>query len=260
MYKDLPSPEDQARLDWVTTNTQPLSEKIFANLDACLETIDHHFKPDHRLQLAEQIIPAEQMGKLVTWMDHNAHVEGSSVYLMELIPDVDKPHPAQAEMRVFIALGVFDRVVDPKMPYWCHVRNHYPVSLGVDLIITDMQCDPVTHAVLTTFNAFDRNRTYSRDSGVKREHDNHHSIRTGVVDHSGNVIFEAYGNINLHTKNAIRLLAERQIMQGDTEVSAVWLLAGLKAGVNWKVEDHVDIMKAIDTFRPRSSNGYHSDV
>lgn len=254
------SKERQARLDWVTANTHPLQEKIFANYNVCMETIDHHFKPSHRLQLAEQIVPHDKMDRLVNWMDHNAHVKGATVYLMELLPDTDKPHPAHAEMRVFIALGVFNREVDPAMPYWCHVRNHYPVSLGVDLIITDMQGDSVTHAILTAFNAFDRNRTYSRDSGAKYEHANHHSIHTGVVDQSGEVIFEAYKNINLYTKDAIRLLAERQIMQEDTELAAVWLLAGLKAGVVWKIEDHVDIMKAIDTFHPRGDHGYRSAV
>lgn len=237
-----------------------LKEKFFANYDGYLEAINQHFKPDLRLQLAEQIIPAGQMDKLVTWMDHNAHVKGATVYLMELLPDTSKPHPAQAEMRVFIALGVFNREVDPAMPYWCHVRNHYPVNLGVDLIVTDPQGNPVAHAILTAFESFDRGRTYSRDSGAKFEHHPHHEIHTGVIDQSGKVIYEVYGNINWYTKNAIRLLAERQILQEDTELAAVWLLAGLKAGVNWKIEDHVDIMKAIEAFRPRKSDGYRSDV
>lgn len=240
----------QARLDWVKANTHPLQEKIFASYNAHMEMIDQHFKPSHRLQLAEQIIPQDKMDRLVSWMDHNAHVKGAAVYLMELLPDDDKPHPAHAEMRVFIALGVFNREVDPALPYWCHVRNHYPVNLGVDLIITDMQGDPVTHAILTAFQSFDRNRTYSRNSGAKYEHSNHHSIHTGIVDQSGRVIYDAYANIKSYTDGAIRLLAERQILQEDTELAAVWLLAGLKAGVNWKVEDHVDIMKAIETFRP----------
>ncbi|QBP07174.1 hypothetical protein REBECCA_66 [Erwinia phage Rebecca] len=239
---------------------QNLNDRIFANYNGYIEAIDAHFKPTYQLQLAEQVIPAEQMDKLVTWMDHNAHVKGATVYLMELVPDLDKPHPAQSEMRVFIALGMFNREVNPDLPYWCHVHRHYPVNLAVDLIVTDLQGVPVTHAVLTAFKSFDRARTYRDNLGGKGGHQPHHEIHTGIIDQSGKVIFEAYGNINWHTKNAIRLLAERQILQEDTELSAVWLLAGLKAGVNWKVEDHVDIMKAIDTFRPRNTHDFNGYV
>lgn len=237
-------------------SSHPLSAKFFANYDNYMEVISTQYSPSYRLQLAEQIIPAGEMKKLVTWMDHNAHVAGSTVYFMELNPIEGKPHPANKEMRVFIALGVFDRKVDPALPYWCHIRNHFPVSLGVDLIITDLQGNPVTHAVMTAFQAFDRQRTYEISNGYRNNGPNHHSIHTGIIDRSSKVIFEAYPGINHATKVGIRLLAERQILQKDTELAAVWLLAGLKAGVCWKVEDHVDIVKAVDTLHPRNSTGF----
>lgn len=241
-------------------NNHLLNEKFFASYDQHLEAVDAHYASSNHLQLADQIIPNGQMQKLVTWMDHNAHVEGSTVYLMEVSPLLDKPHPVQQDFRVFIALGAFDRKVDPKLPYWCHVRNHYPVNLEVDLLITDTVGVPITHACLTAFKSFDRSRTYDQSISRSNNHRNHHGIHTGIIDQSGKVIFENYTNIRQWAMAGIRLLAERQIMQEDTELSAVWLLAGLKADVTWEVENHVDIMKAIEVFRPRSSDGYRDNV
>jgi len=250
----------QARLDRLHQTTSDLKKKFFASYDQHIEAINEHFISSDRLQLAEQIITADQMETLVTWMDHNAYVGGATVYLMELLADQDKPHPIQNDYRVFIALGVFDRKVNPTLPYWCHVRNHYPVNLGVDLIVTDMQGNPITHAILTAFKSFDRARTYSRDVSSSRDHQPHHEIHTGVIDQKGRVIFEEYKFINQAARYAIHRLAQRQIVQKDTEVAAVWLLAGLVTGRNWRVEDYVDIMMAIENYDPKGASHVGSRV
>lgn len=253
MGKEL-SPEDlkaqrQARLAYVDNSRSELRKKIFDNgqYDNYLEAANAHFKSTNRLIMAEQVFSEDNLAHLYSRLDHHAVPGNGAVYLVELEADPSNYHPAQDEMRVYIALGVFDRTFTPDTPWEMRVQNrYYPDNVSVSLIMTDFDGRIASDAILTGFRSFDRGAIYDRYDGKPREHNHHHSIMTGIVNYNRQVIFNVYNKIREYGEAAILLLAKRQIAQQDPELGAVWLLAGLRMGVNWKLENHIVLKEAMD--------------
>lgn len=248
----------KARLDHLASITHPLNAKMHepGQYNAYTKAFDEHYKPTGRLVLANTVLDEPSLKRLCRRLNHDGMLTTSTLYLMELLPDVTNPHPVHDEARVYIAAGVFDRNMPPDTN-WHDMISHrrYPANLIVSLIVTAMDGHIVSDAELTGYTSVDRVGYPSRLSNGKMcQYDVTSYLTAGIVDYSGRIIFSYYRGIHNAAMMVIRLLAEKQIEEQHLEVPAVWLLAALEKGVSAKIENHIDIKEAIETYRAKKGD------